>query len=83
LRAGSGCGMMGHASALDPTRTRPQEGSYEIRFPDGRPSRYLQWDDVPGRRLRLEQVDRAVAERVAKIFARADQLLLNLRITQP
>ena len=48
-------------------------GSYEIRFPDGRPSRF-----VPGRRLRPDMVDSAVAERVAKIFAWAEQRRLNL-----
>jgi hypothetical protein len=53
-------------------------GSYEIRFPDGRPSRFVYWDDVPGRRMRPDLVDRAVAERVAKIFARAEQHALNL-----
>ena len=46
----------------------PQCGSYEIRFPDGRPSRYIYWDDLPGRRLRPERVDRAVAERAGKIL---------------
>jgi hypothetical protein len=52
-------------------------GSYEIRFPDGRPSRFVYWDDLPGRRLRPEVVDQAVALRVAKIFARAEQRMLN------
>jgi len=55
----------------------PDCGSYEIRFPDGRPSRFIYWDDLPGRRLLPERVDRAVAERVAKIFARAEQHALN------
>jgi hypothetical protein len=32
----------------------PKCGSYEIRYPDGRPSKYFYWDDVPGRRLRPE-----------------------------
>jgi len=51
----------------------PNCGSYEIRFPDGRPSRFIYWDDLPGRRMRPDMVDSAVAERVAKIFARAEQ----------
>jgi hypothetical protein len=55
----------------------PLCGSYEIRFPDGRPSKFIYWEDTPGRRLRADQVDRAVAERVAKIFARAEQHALN------
>lgn len=29
----------------------PQCGSFEVRFPDGRPSGYFYWDDVPGRRM--------------------------------
>jgi hypothetical protein len=55
----------------------PNCGSYEIHFPDGRPSRFIYWDDLAGRRMRPEMVDRAVAERVAKIFARAEQHMLN------
>ena len=51
----------------------PKCGSFEIRFPDGRPSRFVYWDDIPGRRLRPDMVDSAVAERVAKIFAWAEQ----------
>jgi hypothetical protein len=40
----------------------PQSGSFEIRFPDGRPSRYLYWDDDPSRRsIRVGVVDQAVA----------------------
>lgn len=56
----------------------PLCGSYEIRFPDGRPSKFICWEDTPVRRLRPDQVDRAVAERVAKIFARAEQRRLDL-----
>jgi hypothetical protein len=32
--------------------TLPDCGSYEVRFPDGRPSRYFYFDDVLSRRLR-------------------------------
>jgi hypothetical protein len=35
----------------------PGCGSFEVRFPDGIPSRYFYWEDVPSRRLRpLEQL---------------------------
>jgi hypothetical protein len=35
----------------------PGCGSYEVRFPDGRPSKYIYWEDVPSRRLKpLEQL---------------------------
>ena len=53
----------------------PKCGSFEIRFPDGR---FIYWDDIPGRRLRTDLADSAVAERVAKIFARAEQRALDL-----
>ena len=32
----------------------PRCGSYEVRFSDGRPSKYFYWDDEPSRRLRPE-----------------------------
>ena len=48
-----------------------------MRVPDGRPSRFIYWDDLPGRRLRPDMIDSAVAERVAKIFAWAEQHILN------
>ena len=35
----------------------PQTGNFEVRFPDGRPSVYFYWDDIPGRRLRPQQMD--------------------------
>jgi hypothetical protein len=38
---------------------------------------------LPGRRLRADVVDRAVAEQVAKIFARAEQRMLDLRWQAP
>jgi hypothetical protein len=31
--------------------TVPNCGSYEVRYSDGRPSRFFYWDDLPGRRL--------------------------------
>ena len=51
----------------------PDCGSYEVRFPDGRPSRYFYWDDIPGRQLRPDLVDGTTAERDAGAFARAEQ----------
>ncbi|MDA9505994.1 hypothetical protein XI09_15410 [Bradyrhizobium sp. CCBAU 11386] len=51
----------------------PDCGSYEVRFPDGRPSKYFYWDDVPGRRMRPEVVDSTAAEEQAKTLARAEQ----------
>jgi hypothetical protein len=40
----------------------PDCGSYEVRFPDGRPSKYFYWDDVPSRLLRPELLDGATGE---------------------
>jgi hypothetical protein len=34
----------------------PNCGSFEVRFPDGRPSKYFYWDDLPSRRLRPDLV---------------------------
>jgi hypothetical protein len=37
----------------------PNCGSFEVRFPDdGRPSKYFYFEDLPGRRLRAEQLTR-------------------------
>ena len=49
----------------------PKFGSYEVRFPDGRPSKYFYWEDIPGRRLSLDQADSKQALEEAKAFARA------------
>ena len=53
-------------------------GSYEVRFPDGRPSKYFYFDNLLGRRLPPDQVERAVAEQDAKRFAREEQDKLDL-----
>ena len=51
----------------------PKCGSYEVRFPDGRPSTFFYWDDVPGRRLTPEQIGSKEALQAAKTFARSAQ----------
>jgi hypothetical protein len=49
-------------------------GSCEVRFPDGRPSRYLYFENLAGRRLQPGRVvEQAVAEQEAKRFAREEQ----------
>ena len=55
----------------------PQTGSFEVRFPDGRPSVYFYWDDIPARRLRPETFDRASALKKAKAVARAARARLG------
>ena len=47
----------------------PQTGSFEVRFPDGRPSVYFYWDDIPGRRLRPQQMDSNRALEAARALA--------------
>jgi len=49
----------------------PDCGSFEVRFPDGRPSQYFYWDDLPGRRMRPEMLNRETALEQAKAVARA------------
>jgi hypothetical protein len=47
----------------------PGCGSFEVRFPDERSSKYFYWEDVPGRRLR-EQMTSEEALEQARAFAR-------------
>ena len=49
----------------------PQCGSFEVRFADGRASKFFYWDDLPSRRLRPEILTSVVALMQAKAFARA------------
>jgi hypothetical protein len=51
----------------------PKCGSFEVRFPDGAPSRYFYWDDLPSRRLRPDLVDGETALEQAKAFARVQR----------
>ena len=51
----------------------PKCGSYEVRFPDGRPSKFFYWEDIPGRRLRSDRADSFQALKDAKAFARAER----------
>ena len=51
----------------------PKCGSYEVKFPEGRPSKYFYWEDIPGRRLRSDQADSKQALEEAKAFARAQR----------
>ena len=51
----------------------PQCGSFEVRLPDGRPSKYFYWDDLPSRRLRPDLLTSEVALEQAKALARAER----------
>jgi hypothetical protein len=48
----------------------PQCGSYEVRFADGRESKFFYWDDLPSRRLRSDVLTSEQAREHAKAFAR-------------
>ena len=52
----------------------PDCGSFEVRFPDDRPSRFFYWDDLPGRRLKPATLDRETALEQAKALARAAEI---------
>jgi len=51
----------------------PEAGSFEVRFADGRPSRYFYWDDNAGRRSITRKMDQATALEAAKELARAER----------
>jgi hypothetical protein len=51
----------------------PMCGSFEVRFPDDRPSIYFYWDDLPSRRLRAEILTREQALQQARAFASAER----------
>jgi hypothetical protein len=50
----------------------PDCGSFEVRFADGRASRFFYFDDLPSRRLRPELTREAALE-AAKALARAER----------
>ena len=51
----------------------PQTGSYEVRFPDGRPSVYHYFDDNPSPRSITDKMTSEEALQAAKTLARAEQ----------
>ena len=51
----------------------PATGSYEVRFTDGRASRFFYFDDIAGRRLRPDTLSGEEALEQAKAFARAER----------
>ena len=51
----------------------PNCGSFEVKYSDGQPSRYFYWEDVPGRRLRTEQMTMEQALEAAKALARSER----------
>ena len=51
----------------------PQSGSYEVRFADGRESKFFYFDDLPSRRLRADILTSEQALEQAEALARADR----------
>ena len=51
----------------------PMCGSFEVRFPDDRPSIYFYWDDVASRRLRPGMLTSEQALEQARAFASAER----------
>ena len=49
----------------------PQTGSFEVRFADGRESKYFYFDDIPARRLRPDILTSEQALEQAKALATA------------
>jgi hypothetical protein len=49
----------------------PRCGSFEVRFSDGRESKFFFWDDVPSRRLRERLLTSKQALEQARAFARS------------
>jgi hypothetical protein len=49
----------------------PDGGSFEVRFPDGSPSVFYFWYDLPSSRLNPETLDRETALERAKAVASA------------
>jgi hypothetical protein len=51
----------------------PDCGSFEVCFPDGRPSVYFYWDDNPGRRSITQHMSQQAAKAGAQELARTEQ----------
>jgi len=51
----------------------PDTGSFEVRFADGRQSRYFYFEDAPSRRLRSDMLTRAQALEQARTIARSER----------
>jgi hypothetical protein len=52
-------------------------GSFEVRFPDGRPSQYFYWDDKRGRAAITRNMSQDQARRAAIIVARSEQVAMG------
>ena len=64
--------MANRISIIKHELLRSKCGSFEVRFSDGRESRFFYWDDAPGRRLRPKMPPSEQALEQAKAFVRAE-----------
>jgi hypothetical protein len=55
----------------------PESGSFEVRYPDGRPSDYFYFEDDPSRRVRFKVMTRVEAMKAAQGKARQAQQALD------
>ena len=62
--------LIPHQAVLD-------TGSFEVAYPDGRPSDFFYFEDSPGRRLRPDVMTRPEAQRAAQAKARQEQDALD------
>ena len=65
--------MSDHIRIVKHELLRSKCGSYEVCFPDGRQSRFIHFDDIPGRRLRPDLLASEQALEQAKALARAER----------
>ena len=65
--------MADHIRIVKHELFRSKCGSFEVRFSDGRESKFFYWDDLPSRRLRPEILTSEQALEQAKAFARAER----------
>ena len=65
--------MPTHAVRIIRHEAVPKTGNFEVRFADGRASRYFYYDDVLGRRLRSEILTSDQALEAAKALAQTER----------
>jgi hypothetical protein len=51
----------------------PKTGYFDVRFPDGRKSVFLSWDDEPGRRIRPDIMTQEQALEKARTLPRTER----------
>jgi hypothetical protein len=65
--------MADHIRLIRHELARSKCGSFEVRFADGRASKFFHFDDVPSRRLRPDLLTSEQALEQARAFARAER----------